>query len=90
MTTSINQPNAATLLEFANVQIAAEALYGLGQPSEFFSSEGLSDETYKEFLTQGNNRTSKFTETQAKEFVQNWEIVSHTANNGHGLFGYFI
>ena len=38
-------------------------------------------------LTTGNERTSRFTKTQAEEFAQKWEIVSHIANTGTGFSG---
>lgn len=38
-------------------------------------------------LTTGNERTSKFTKTQAAEFAQKWEIVSHIASTGTGFSG---
>ena len=75
-----NIPNAATLLEFANLQVAAEALYNKENLTEFKIDD-------LEYLINGNNRTSKFTATQAEEFAQKWEIVSHVANTGTGFSG---
>ena len=79
-TQNTNTPNAATLLEFANLQVAAEALY----KRRNIDSPKIID---KEDLTTGNERTSKFTDTQAEEFAQKWEIVSHVANTGTGFSG---
>ena len=79
-TQNTNTPNAATLLEFANLQVAAEALY----KRRNIDSPKIID---KEDLTTGNERTSKFTATQAEEFAQKWEIVSHVANTGTGFSG---
>ena len=79
-TQNTNIPNAATLLEFANLQVAAEALYNRENLTEF-KIDNL------KYLKDGNERTSRFTDTQAKEFAQKWEIVSHVANTGTGFSG---
>ena len=89
-------PNATTLLEFANLQVAAEALYEMQ-----FTTPNWINNVYKKVdqenkdnnllqagsLEDGNKRTSKFTKTQAAEFAQKWEIVSHVANTGTGFSG---
>ena len=84
-------PNAATLLEFANLQVAAEALYVLDKDKikdiPLGSTNHIKAEIKPELLQFGNNRTSKFTATQAEEFAQKWEIVSHIANTGTGFSG---
>lgn len=89
-TPNTNIPNAATLLEFASLQVAAEALYGKQdvvpnweKKTNLFNENLISSES----LIDGNNRTSKFTDTQAAEFAQKWEIVSHVANTGTGFSG---
>jgi len=89
-TQNTNLPNAATLLEFASLQVAAEALYGKQdampnweKKTNLFNENLISPK----LLIDGNNRTSKFTDTQAKEFAQKWEIVSHIANTGTGFSG---
>ena len=79
-TPNTNLPNAATLLEFANLQVAAEALY----EKENINVPTVIDEKH---LKGGNERTSRFTATQAAEFAQKWEIVSHIANTGTGFSG---
>jgi hypothetical protein len=56
-----------TLLKFANVQMAAEAL--LDRPGDFTGQ-----------LVYGNNRSSKFTDAQAAEFASLWEVVDHKSN----------
>lgn len=89
-------PNAATLLEFANLQVAAEALYEMQSttPNWINNVYKKVDQENKDndllqdrFLRYGNGRTSKFTATQAEEFAQKWEIVSHIANTGTGFSG---
>ena len=88
---SNNIPNAATLLEFANLQVAAEALYVLKEHEmkniPLGSTSQIKGIINPELLKFGNNRTSKFTATQAEEFAQKWEIVSHIANTGTGFSG---
>ena len=82
-TPNTNIPNAATLLEFANLQVAAEALYGKkkSQPNwkdnvvnaKPNSEKNNEKEGFVEILardlTTGNERTSRFTKTQAEEFA---------------------
>ena len=86
---SNNIPNAATLLEFANLQVAAEALYVLNEHEmkniPLGSTSQIKGIINPELLKFGNNRTSRFTKTQAAEFAQKWEIVSHIANTGTGF-----
>lgn len=74
----------ATYLKFANVQMAAEALYGLktAAPKALFS--GLITPI---ILTTGNERSSKFTTTQATEFAEDWTIVEHISNTPTGFSG---
>ena len=97
---SQNNFSASELLTFANLQIAAEALYGLlpaeaGQPDTLMSNEQIADinklltaENPDEgFLTAGNNHTSKFSPIQAEQFAQNWKVVQHIANTSSGFSG---
>ena len=88
---SNNTPNATTLLEFANLQVAAEALYVLNEHEmkniPLGSTSQIKGIINPELLEFGNNRTSRFTKTQAEEFAQKWEIVSHVANTGTGFSG---
>ena len=89
-TQNTNLPNAATLLEFASLQVAAEALYGKQDVMPNWEKKtNLFNENLitPELLRKGNDRTSKFTKTQAEEFAQKWEIVSHVANTGTGFSG---
>ena len=100
-TPNTNIPNAATLLEFANLQVATEALYGKkkSQPdwkdnvvnAKPNSEKNNGKDSFVKILVQdlidGNEHTSKFTPTQAEEFAQKWEIVSHIANTGTGFSG---
>jgi hypothetical protein len=55
----------ATYLKYANLQMAAEALFGKKTAP---SGEIYSGPIATSVLTQGNDRSSKFTATQADEF----------------------
>ena len=93
--------NPATILEFARLQLAAEALYGFKNAKpEWIDSKGDADtsnllfgvdynssKNYKEHLISGNNHNSKFTPTDAAEFAENWEMVAHIANTTTGFSG---
>lgn len=79
MTTAI-----ATYLKFANIQIAAEALYGKKTAPVDATYEGA---LTVDNLTTGNERTSVFTLTQAKEFSLDWEVVEHKSNTSTGFSG---
>ena len=77
-----NQVN--TYLKYANVQMAAEALYDRqNQPPETKFSGTISEK----FLTDGNNRASRFTATQAAEFSKDWTVVEHISNTKTGFSG---
>ena len=79
---SANQ--VTTYLKYANLQMAAEAFYGLkNQPPEtkFFGTIS------EKMLTDGNERSSRFTEIQAKEFTKEWTVLEHTSNTKTGFSG---
>ena len=86
-----NTPFTATeLLTYANLQIAAEALYGklesaVGNPSNLIEN-GITI-LNEASLIDGNKHTSKFTTTQAAEFVKDWTILSHLPNTSTGFSG---
>ncbi|MBP5789608.1 MAG: hypothetical protein J6W29_05175, partial [Neisseriaceae bacterium] len=93
---SQNQFSATELQTYANVQIAAETLYGLlnghlGDTTNIDQTNFLTGthwgQTSIELLREGNKHSSLFSETQAKEFVENWEIVSHLPNTATGFSG---
>jgi Ca2+-binding RTX toxin-like protein len=70
---------AITYLVYTDLQMAAEATL---DRFTFTSPQGL-----KEALEFGNNRSSKFTPTQADQFVQDWKVVSHKPNTSTGFSG---
>jgi pimeloyl-ACP methyl ester carboxylesterase len=67
----------ATYLKFANLQMAAEAIF----PDAF--SGGIATNT----LTTGNNRSSKFTTVLAEQFAKDWKVVAHRADTNTGFSG---
>lgn len=76
-----------TYLKYANVQMAAEALFNLqtASPGSIFS--GSLAGSNLNILTVGNNRSSKFTAMQADEFSRDWEVVEHKSNTSTGFSG---
>jgi hypothetical protein len=77
----------ATLLKFVNVQLAAEALYGLKTADPTATFSGALAGARLALLTTGNERSSKFTAIQAEEFSKDWEVVEHKANTSAGFSG---
>lgn len=71
--------NPSTLLTYANVQMAAEALR-----LNLVTAGQLS---FVDALTLGNNRSSKFTPFQAQAFAGEWAVVDHLANTGDSQSG---
>jgi hypothetical protein len=85
--------DAKILLKFANVQMAAEALFTFRSGSEDSNAspgtvrEYRSAAAIRDHLVEGNTRASKFTTTQATEFSQLWEVVEHKSNTTTGFSG---
>jgi hypothetical protein len=72
-------PNLISDLQtFANVQMAAEAIY----PNGFTTGPILPS-----YLTTGNRRNSKFPVKLAAQFAIEWEIIDHLPNTGTGFSG---
>jgi len=70
---------ASTYLAYANVQMAAEALL---DKFPYTTVSGLIDA-----LKFGNNRSSRFTEVQAKQFASEWEVIAHQPDTATGFSG---
>lgn len=68
----------STWLKYANLQMASEAI---------LLSTGISGASYQTALTRGNFHTTKFTETQAKAFADEYTVVNHIPNTGSGFSG---
>ena len=70
----------STYLNYANLQMAAEAT----RLDEVIAGTL----TLAAALEAGNNRSSKFTPTQASQFIADgWAVAAHQANTGTGFSG---
>jgi len=74
-----------TQLKYAHLQIAAEALYGMG--SAAVGEKNTFPNIALDVLTQGNGRSSKFTPTDAAWFTDTWEVIAHQSNTRTGFSG---
>ena len=84
--------SVAQYLEFANLQIAAEAFYDRinDAPNWQVGNQGnikFENIITKPLLVTGNDHNSKFSPTLAAEFIQKWKMVAHIANTGAGFSG---
>jgi hypothetical protein len=70
-------------LKYADLQMAAEAFLRNEDTKELASTGKEVIDT----LTEGNHHASKFTETQATAFADQWEVVDQIANTGTGFSG---
>ena len=87
MSKHITQKNdISTYLEFSNLQIASEAFIGKSQSKDPGTIVSGKDFT-RDNLIDGNNHTSKFTDTAADEFMQHWRVVEHITNTKTGFSG---
>lgn len=95
---SQNIPSTAEMLEMAKLQIVAEAfLEGklkdngnrVPTPREKPYTRGDKElsRINKSLLTYGNNHTSKLTEVQAKQFMEDWEDISYMPITDIGFSG---
>lgn len=82
-------PTIAETLKYANLQMAAEALYGFDanatpnqQPGALFTNPITAT-----ILTTGNRHASKFTQTEAEKFVAQYEVVEHISDTKTGFSG---
>jgi hypothetical protein len=74
----------ATYLKYANLQLAAESLFGLLPNAD---PGAISTNMDVDSLVKGNTRASRFTPTQATEFDSLWEVVEHISNTPTGFSG---
>jgi len=77
----------ATYLKYADLQMAAESLFGV-LPND--STGAIKDATSmtQSSLIDGNKRSSKFTEVLAKQFLDDgWAVVEHKTNTSTGFSG---
>ena len=66
-------------LKYANLQMAAEAF--LVEPNGDVKGD------LARALREGNNRSLKFTQTQAEAFADEWEVVAQKPNTATGFSG---
>src|SRR5690348_12991112 len=81
---------AAELLKFVSLQMAAEALFGFkatGNDANLEPKQKFAGDIDAGFLTSGNEHASRFTATQAADFVQQWTVVEHISNTTTGFSG---
>ena len=71
-------PSIQELLEYANLQMAAEARY----PAGFVSGPLAAAD-----LTVGNTRTSKFPDVLAQQFAPQYNVLAHKKNTSTGFSG---
>jgi hypothetical protein len=72
-------PTIAGYLKYANLQMAAEAF--------LVDENGKLKTNLQQALTTGNNHASRFTETQATDFVKYWKVLDQCPNTGTGFSG---
>jgi hypothetical protein len=81
----------ADYLKYADLQMAAEALYDFNaklNASGLVPGQELKDKAISvEWLTTGNLHASKFTATDAKNFKDHWVLVDHISNTATGFSG---
>ena len=93
-----NIPSAAKMLEMAKLQIVAEAfLEGplkengnrVPTPKEkpYMKGDKIFSALDKDLLMRGNDHTSKLTEAQAEQFMQDWEVISYMPITATGFSG---
>ena len=85
-TTVIN--DFAKYSEFCNLQVASEAfLVEKIKRSGTNFDNGLGSYELKKALLKGNEHSSIFTNVQADDFVNKWEVVAHQGNTSTGFSG---
>jgi hypothetical protein len=83
-------PTIAEYLKFANLQMAAESLFGFNAtpPGTNLTPGATSNLPLDPLrLEQGNLHASKFTATEATKFVEQWKVVEHISNTPTGFSG---
>ncbi|MEC5387914.1 hypothetical protein VVD49_19430 [Uliginosibacterium sp. H3] len=86
----MNTLSIAETLKYANLQMAAEALYDSDATVPgvvLMPGKPFAGSIDPKVLMTGNEHTSKFTEVGAKEFSDLWEVVEHKSNTTTGFSG---
>jgi hypothetical protein len=89
-------PTIAEMLKYANLQMAAEALYGFkakftpnqdpGSLTDFETGH-FNRALTVDILTDGNEHASRFAPTEAEKFAAQWTVVDHISNTTTGFSG---
>ncbi|NKI93740.1 calcium-binding protein [Rhizobacter sp. SG703] len=77
--------NVATQLEYAMLQLAAEAMFGVSHTDS--PGQKITAAMTREMLLKGNDHSSRFTEAQVDAFLQDWKLVEHQSNTATGFSG---
>jgi hypothetical protein len=79
----MSTPTVSDYLKYANLQMAAEAflVYESGD------DKGKVKADIKAALIDGNGHASRFTESEATNFTDQWEVVDQRANTKTGFSG---
>jgi len=80
---NMTTPTTAEYLKHANLQMAAEAFIR----DEVTGIFAIDAEEIKARLIAGNNHASRFTDSQAQAFVDQWGVVDQRANTKTGFSG---
>jgi hypothetical protein len=88
-------PTIAEMLKYANLQMAAEALYTFNAkktpnqaPGDIAATTGHYNGVIDSvWLTTGNEHATRFAPTEAAAFVAQWEVVDHLSNTTTGFSG---
>lgn len=76
---------SAALLDYSKVQIVAEGMFGFAHVDAPAATR--TGTIQDEWLTQGNDHSSRLTDADIKEFKNNWDLVEHIANTATGFSG---
>jgi hypothetical protein len=79
-------PTIADYLKYANLQMAAEAFL-VTEKGTLTITNGTLKTDIRQALINGNNHSSKFTDTEATKFVADWKVVAQIPNTTTGFSG---
>jgi hypothetical protein len=80
-------PTIADYLKYANLQMAAEAFLKEKVPGTETWVENYSGDDLRDALFLGNKRYTRFTETEAKKFADDWVVLNQKPNTETGFSG---
>ena len=80
-------PTIADYLKYANLQMAAEAFLVVEKGTSTIIATGTPKENLIVALIQGNDRASRFTQSEAQKFEADWEVVAQIPNTQTGFSG---